>query len=105
MHLEQLREDKVEPCAALLDAIESRNFNRVWFTGDAAMGRRDEISERLGKRVHFIDPPWNLPAADIVAIRAARDLAEGRPSDDPFTATPSYLRPSDAERQLARRGG
>lgn len=103
--LRPLRPESVETCEALLDAIGSLELESIRFTGDGATVRRREIEARLGDRARFVAPPWNRPGADVVALGAVRRLAEGAPGADPLGATPRYLRRSDAEVNLARRGG
>lgn len=100
--LATIREDKVEPCADLLDAIEAETEGEIWMSGDGAHLYHDRIQERLGDRVRFVPVPWNDAAADAVALYGARALCDGLAGVDPFQAAPVYLRASDAERNLAR---
>lgn len=101
--LEILREEQVEPCSALLEDLAADESKEIWFCGDAATAKRDELVNALGARARFVPPPWDSPAADVVALDGARLLLEGTPGIDPLMAVPTYLRSSDAERKLVER--
>lgn len=96
-----LREERVEPPASLLDFLAGETSAEIHFSGDGAARYRDLIGGRLGSRARWIPSPWNRPAADSVALAAARAQEAGLPGTDPFAAAPEYLRASDAERNLS----
>ena len=99
------REEKVEPCADLLDALGRMNAESIWFTGDGAANEGDRIRAALGSRAKFVAAPWNLPAADSVALMGAAALARDDAGLDPMHAAPRYIRASDAERKLVGKQG
>jgi len=93
-----LRTECAETIESFLDALNSLE-SPVHLTGSGAAKYRDALAARLGARVHWIAPPWDGPAADVVALAGARDLREGRVGLDPLAVEPIYLRTSDAERR------
>jgi tRNA threonylcarbamoyladenosine biosynthesis protein TsaB len=100
---EILREEAVEPLSRFLEAVGETDCQEVWFSGDGAMTKENEIRAALGGRVSFVPPPWSLPGADAVALEGAKALAAGKVGIDPLSAAPVYLRSSDAERTLAQK--
>ena len=100
-NLENAREEKVESSSQLLEALDHQVDGEIWFSGDGVDPKRDEIAARLGDRARWVPSPWNVPAADSVALAGARSLSEGDRGVDPFNAVPHYLRLSDAEKKRA----
>lgn len=103
--LQSMIPEAVSPPSRLLDELEATSASEIWLSGEASLGRRKEFEARLGSRARFVASPWNVPAADLVAIEGARALAAGIAGSDPLLAVPTYIRASDAERGLALRGG
>ena len=96
---EPLREDRVEPIETLIEEIAASGFEAIRFSGGGATMYREAIAAGLSARALWIEPPWNAPAADMVALAGAEDWRLGREGSDPLSVEPIYLRVSDAERR------
>lgn len=93
-----LRRDQVEHIDALLQALTGLHPGPVVFSGDGADKYRHRIEQVMGARAIWAAPLWSRPAADTVALAAARNYQNAVPGDDPLHIEPVYLRLSDAQK-------
>lgn len=98
-----LREDGVMPLESVLAEAREYNTHTIHFTGDAAAMHADEIRAALGERAVFAPEELMLPAAGGLARGAAARIRAGLKGDSPLSVAPTYLRLSDAEKNLAAR--
>jgi len=85
------------PCRALPpEELESLVAEPTLFCGDGWLAYRDLLRERLKERLVELPGPFHSIRAAFVASLARERLARGE-GDDPVTAVPLYVRPSEAE--------
>lgn len=90
------------PVQELVRIIKGKNSD-VLFVGDGVLLHRDYLKSELGPRCHF--PPQYLlqQRASAVAQLAMQKAAEGK-LESCFDMVPFYLRKSQAERELEKKG-
>ncbi len=90
------------PVQDLVRIIKGKNSD-VLFVGDGVLLHRDYLKSELGPRCHF--PPQYLlqQRASTVAQLAMQKAAEGK-LESCFDMVPFYLRKSQAERELEKKG-
>jgi tRNA threonylcarbamoyladenosine biosynthesis protein TsaB len=91
--LTRLSPDLALPPGGLLDRLPG---GEIVFCGDGLKTYGAMFLERLGSRATFIEGPAGLPAAGAVGILGERAFLEGT-AEDPGSAVPAYIRPSEAE--------
>lgn len=74
-----------------------RTAEETLFLGEGALLYRKQIAETLGARAHWAPGVAMVPAASNVALLGGKAALNGAFAD-PVTATPLYLRKSEAER-------
>jgi tRNA threonylcarbamoyladenosine biosynthesis protein TsaB len=101
--LTRLSPDMALPPEALLDRLPDGG---IVFCGDGLNACRELVLARLGDRAATIEGPAGLPTAGAIGILGERAF-QGGAVEDPRSAVPAYIRPSEAEykRLLSRRGG
>lgn len=100
----RLCEDRLLPMHDLLDELEAKFPGKpVFACGDAALSLI-ALAEKEGRTVRFSPVPNGLllPCAAAVARCGLRGYRAGKAVDD-LTLAPVYLRPSQAERELAEK--
>lgn len=98
-----LVEPQVAPVSQFLDEVIGCGCDAIWGTGDGVKVHRDTLSEVLGTRVCPVPEHCQGPGAQVLALAAAEAFAAGQPGENPLAVSPLYLRPSDAELNLAKR--
>ncbi len=93
-------EEKVKSRAVNINALLSELENeKVIFAGDGALVYGELISSFGNKEWKIASPNLIMPRASSVAASALKRALAGD-FDDPFTLNPSYLKKSQAEREL-----
>lgn len=87
----------------LVKQIEDKSgASRILFTGDGVMLHRDFLKIELGERCMFM-PDFALQQIAASAAQIALTKALTKDTSDCMELTPFYLRPSQAEREFAKK--
>ena len=90
---QRLADDLCLSIEVFLDELESHTASDATpiFIGDALATYGDVIRERLGEKVLFADPIFNVPRGSTVAKLGAQRLKQGD-TDSYWTLVPNYVR-------------
>lgn len=99
---EILQPDSVGPAQEVFEQLSAMDAEAIWMSGDWPKGHVQEIQEALGEKARFVAEPWSHPAGDMVCLHAKRAWERSVQGRDPKTVLPTYIRASDAERNLTK---
>ena len=89
----RLSEDLCLPIDAFLDHFDTHTSSNhtINFVGDGLATYGEAVRERLGERVHFADPIFNVPRGATIAHLGKQRLQKDD-IDDYWTLVPNYVR-------------
>ena len=99
--LKRLTDHMVIPMDDMIKMIADQD-QQVIFMGDGIEVYEEAIKEALGDKVYFAPPSLRLQRASTVAIMAMEKALKGE-VESHMDFAPTYLRPSQAEREYAER--
>lgn len=91
----------MEPAVLSMDKLTALIKTATLFMGDGVAVYQEELKEQLGDLAHFAPPQLIFPRASALGQTALKQFQAGQ-FLDPATASPLYIRPSDAEVNLKK---
>lgn len=99
--LERLTDYLVIPIDDVIEMVKEQD-EKIIFMGDGIDVYKETINDMLGEKIYFAPPSLRLQRASTIALLAMEEAKRGRTVSH-MEFAPTYLRPSQAEREYKER--